>query len=211
MIWWADTKTLMKRYVKRSTEEVYNTNFLILSSKITCTDLSENTLNVYNVFLCVNTLKGVGLTDKPNSTAALDGFTKFLLNSPRVMLFLSTIFQNDFESGEDTLFVTTPEERNVFGMETFTEAIYNLFGYKINEYPEEPEYSYTDVLERLIHYGETADDALFDKLSVDKRLEKLGEKTKKEIKKMAKATPGYIDGMSKADMIELVLQRKSRW
>lgn len=211
MIWWLTSDTLMKKYVKRTEEEVHNTNFLLLSSKINCTQVSDNVMNVYNVFICVNTLKGVGLMDDPNSPEALAGFTKFLLNSPKVMSFLATVIQNDFTTSEDTVFVTTEDEKDVFGMETFTDAICNLFGYRINEYPDRPEYSYTDVLQRLIHYIEEADQALLDKMPMDKKVETLRQRSKKELKRMVKEDPRYIPGMKRDDMIELICDRKGRW
>lgn len=211
MIWWMTTHTLMKKFTKRSDEEIRHTNFLILSSKVNCTDMFENVVNIYNAFLCVNTLKGVGLMDEPNSQEALEGFTKFLHNSPTVIQFLATVIQNDFTSGEDTVFVTTPEEMNMFGIYTFTDAIRNLFGYQINEYPERAEYSRTDVLQRLIYYLEESDNALLDKMPEEKKMEVLGSKTKKELKRMTKNDPRYIPGMTREDMIELICDRESRW
>lgn len=211
MIWWMTTNTLMKKYTKRTEEEVQNTNFLLLSSKVNNTRISDNVVNIYNAFLCVNTLKGVGLMDEVNSPEALEGFTKFLMNSPTIIQFLATVIQNDFTSSEDTVFVTTEQEKDVFGMDTFLDAIENIFGYRINEYPDNAEYSYRDVLQRLIYYLESSDEALLDRKPMDKKVEHLQDMSKKELKKMAKKDPRYIDGMGRDDMIELIATRETRW
>ena len=211
MIWWMNTHTLMKKFTKRSDEEVQNTNFLILSSKVNCTNLSNNVLNVYNAFLCVNTLKGVGLMDEPNSKEALAGFTKFLLNSPTLMQFIATVIQTDLSGTEDIVFLTTKEEADIFGMDTFTDAIFNLFGYRINEYPDNPEYSRVDVLNRLIYYLEESENALIGMMTNDKKLEVLSKKSKKEQRHMVEDDPRYISGMRRDDIVELICSRESRW
>lgn len=206
MIWWIDTESLMKKYTKRSDEEVRNTNFLILSAKVNCTMPSENVLNVYNTFLCANTFKGVDLLAEPGSDGAVDGFSKFLLNSPTVIDFICTVLQNDLEGIEDTVFVTTKKESVAFGIETFIRAIDKLFGYRIERYPQISSCDRADVLRRLIYYGEESESIQFSRMPNEKKLEVLGEMQKKELRKMARKHPQYIEGMNREEMTEVIME-----
>lgn len=205
MIWWLDTNTLMKKYVKRSEEEVQNTNFLLLSAKVNCTIPSENVLNVYNTFLCANTFKGVDFFAEAGSRGAVDGFSKFLLNSPTILDFICTVLQNDLDGLEDTVFVLAKEEAVSFGIETFLMAIEELFGYRIEKYPNISSCDNHDVLKRIMYYTKETEAVNFSRMPEKEMLETIGNMEKKQLKKIARQIPQYVDGMGRKEMEELVL------
>lgn len=207
MIWYIDTKDLMTKYIERPIDEIMNTNYLIISSSVLCTEKMDNVLNVYSTFLSVNVLKGVGIMTDPHSVQAKEEFKGYLLRNPKIILFLLEIIQTDVSKKENTLFITTPSEKENGNIEIFCEVIDELFSYKITEYPKKPEVNLTECLERLIYYADEADKLIIANMSYPERFNELQKKTKKELKKMVKNIGLYYPGMDKTEMVEVIAGR----
>lgn len=206
MIYWITTKDLMERYLQREgAEAVNNTNFLIFSPRIQCTIPHERLLNVYGVFLSLGVLKGVGLTDEPDSLGAHEGFKNFLLRSPKVIEFIITIIKSDLTSLETTLFVIAPEEVEDGNITTFCDVIEDLFHYRINMYPKPAGGPFGDCMKCVNYYETETDKALIKGLPTARKLAVLETKSKKQIRRMIVDSGLYYKGMPKEEMIELIV------
>lgn len=206
MIYWITTKDLMKKYLQREgADAASTTNFLIFSPKIQCTIPQDNLLNVYGIFLSLGVLKGVGLTDEPDSINAHEGFKNFLLQSPKIIEFIATIIKSDLTSLENTLFVITPEEEHDGNITTFCDVVEELFHYRINKYPDVAGGPLGDCMKCVKYYQTETDKALIKNLPTARKLAVLESKSKKQIRRMIVDSGAYYKGMSKEDMIEAIV------
>jgi hypothetical protein len=188
----------MKEYSKLGMKQANDTNYLIFSGKIVNTQSRENVLSIYTVFNACGLPKGVQINTDLNSFNAREEFKSWLLTRPKEILFLVEIILNDLTTNENTLFITTPSEK--YGVDILADVMGDLFSYKMKRYPEEADINLEGCLERLmIDYAK-------DPYSKAKLLSK---KKKKFVKKYLKNKGMETNGLSKSEMIDLILDRGS--
>lgn len=206
MIYSIDTDQLMKEYSKLGTEQCCdNTNYLIFSGKIINTQSRPNVLSIYTVFNACGLLKGVQINTDLNSIQAREEFKSWLLTRPKEILFLVEIILNDLTTDEDTLFITTPSETAM--IKIMADVIGDIFSYKMKRYPDEAEINLNDCLAKLNYYFSASDELMIDStkdLSTKAKL--LSSKSKKYLRKFLKNKGLETDGLSKTEMIELILE-----
>jgi hypothetical protein len=196
----------MKEYSKLGTDMCYkNTNYLIFSSKIVNTQSRPNVLSIYTVFNACGLPKGVQITTDLNSSQAREEFKAWILTRPKEILFLVEIILNDLTTKENTLFVTTPSEKNMINI--MADVVGDLFSYKMKRYPEEAEIDLEQCLNRLNYYVSASDELMIDTVVTDpsSKAKLLSKKSKKFLKRFLKNKGFETDGLSKNEMIELIL------
>jgi hypothetical protein len=182
-----------------------DTNYLIFSGKIVNTQSRQNVLSIYTVFNACGLPKGVQINTDLNSQKAREEFKSWLLTRPKEILFLVEIIINDLTTDENTLVITTPSEK--YGVEILADVMSDLFSYKMNKYPENAEVNLDECLSKLTYYTSASDQLMIDYAKDPYSKAKLLSKRKKKfIKKYLKNKGMETKGLSKTEMIELILE-----
>jgi hypothetical protein len=198
----------MKEYSKLGMKQANDTNYLIFSGKIVNTQSRENVLSIYTVFNACGLPKGVQINTDLNSFNAREEFKSWLLTRPKEILFLVEIILNDLTTNENTLFITTPSEK--YGVDILADVMGDLFSYKMKRYPEEADINLEGCLERLTYYTSASDQLMIDYAKDPySKAKLLSKKKKKFVKKYLKNKGMETNGLSKSEMIDLILDRGS--
>lgn len=187
MIYYMDTNSLMKKYAKRPMEDIENTNYIIISSRIRLTEDRDNVLMATNLFVSAGMLKGVGYEIETDSYLAKQNFKSFLLREPKPLSLICTMIECFLTAGEDSVLLCSPNELKAGYMQVIAETIEDLFHFPIREYPKEEPFDFKDVAERVLYYKEQTNKLRLLKMrptEVRKYIRKLSRKElKRELKK----------------------------
>lgn len=208
MIWWIDSKTLMKEYVNEPQSMIEKGTYLILSSRILNTETRPNVLNMYSTFMSLNQLKGVDVLTDIDSRQARIGFKDYLLKHHKIVLFLVEVIAHDMELNGDTLFIIH-EDDPVGNIEVFTDVFEELFKYRIEKYPKVSKARTNNMAKIVQYYRDEIDDTML-KCNSDSSVERvLKSMDKSELRGMMMRQHMEYHGLDKSEMIDELMKRRN--